>query len=64
MRCLLAQTVWLPCAGVEEGSWLWYIRGCWVYQVHVTAMLPAFMLAALTGVLLVSLRQRAVRRVL
>ena len=30
---ILAQVVYQPCIGIEEGSWLWYLKGCfWVME--------------------------------
>ena len=30
---IVAQVVYQPCLGIEEGSWLWYLKGCfWIME--------------------------------
>lgn len=51
---LFAQVVFDPCEGLEVGSWLWWLRGCWMLPNEVTM---AIGIAALVGVAAFSLRQ-------
>jgi hypothetical protein len=56
---MFAQTYFSPCIGVEEGSWLWWIRGCWIAASEITGpLVVGVVLAGLVAVMLLSLRQR------
>ena len=56
---IVADVVFLPCKGIEEGSWMWWLKGCFMYQADtVLAVGLSVALAGVLAVALWSLRQR------
>ena len=45
---MLAQVVYQPCLGIEEGSWLWYLKGCF-YVMDPAAAVGVAVAVGLTG---------------
>jgi len=40
------ELVFRPCVGVEPGSWLWWAKGCFLYQVETWLALAALVIVA------------------
>jgi hypothetical protein len=58
---LVADLIFIPCAGVDPDSLMWWVKGCWFYQSEtVLAFGVSVLLAALLRVALTSLRQSSV----
>jgi hypothetical protein len=59
---MFADVIYIPCAGIEEGSWWWWAKGCFLYQSEtVLAVVVLMSVAALVAGTVWSLRQRAVQ---
>lgn len=45
----LFAAIWMPCKGVEDGSWTWWLKWCWVTDSAIVALLVGVTLAALVA---------------
>lgn len=54
--------VWLPCNGVEDGTWEWWIKWCWVSDQTMVTLLVGVTLAAMVAAQLWSASRQPVRQ--
>jgi hypothetical protein len=55
---MFADVIYIPCQGVEEGSWTWWLKGCFLYQSEtVLTAVVLLTVAALVAATVWSLRQ-------
>ncbi len=55
---VIADAVFIhKCARIEEGTWEWWLVGCWMWPTAAD-VLGAVTIGAMVGVLAFSLRQR------
>lgn len=57
LALVLAEVVYQPCKGIEEGSWEWWLKGCWMLTRADVALLVGVTLALMVGAALWSKRQ-------